>query len=265
LKQQTEAVSPVTTTEADGIGTITIDRPDALNALNRDVLERLLASLSSLVSAPSVRVIVLVGAGDKAFIAGADIDEFVGATVQDALVIAQRIRAVTDLMTSCPKPIIGSIGGYCLGGGFELALACDLRIAATNAKFGLPEIKLGILPGGGGTVRLTKIAGSSIARELSMTGDFIGAERAHTLGLVVSIHPSDQLAEATAALASKLASKSPFALAQLKSSLNIAMDGGVSNALDAEIKSFALCYATADKEEGVRAFIEKRQPKFIGR
>jgi enoyl-CoA hydratase len=257
--------SPVLVDRHNMIGTITVSRPEAMNALNREVLEQLLAAFQTLSADPQIRVVVLQGAGEKGFISGADINEFVGASVQDALTIAKRLRAVTDAMTLCPKAILGSIKGYCLGGGFELALACDIRIAADNARFGLPEIKLGILPGGGGTVRLTKLAGSSIARELAMIGDPVDAQRLYACGLLTSIHPVERLSEATLALASKLSQRAPFALEQLKSSLNIAIEASVPNALDAEAKAFALCYSTGDKEEGARAFLEKRSPNFLGR
>ncbi|WP_276576945.1 enoyl-CoA hydratase-related protein [Bradyrhizobium sp. 200] len=150
--------------------------------------------------------------------------------------------------------------GYCLGGGFELALACDIRIASISAQFGLPEIILGILPGGGDTVRLTKIAGSSVARTLTMVGEPIAASRAFDLGLLVSVHPPEELADA----ARKLADRPPFALAQLKSSLNIAIDTDTATACQTEIKAFALCYSTADKEEGANAFLQKRKPQFTG-
>jgi enoyl-CoA hydratase len=254
------------TAEIEGaIGTITVRRPKALNALNAAVIGELFEAAAALVEDPSVRVIQLTGEGDRAFVAGADITEFVGATPADAMAIALRIKKVTDLLTGCPKPVVAVVNGFCLGGGFELALACDIRIASSKALFGLPEIKLGILPGGGGTVRLTKVAGSSVARMLAMTGDPIPASRAYELGLVVSVHEPDELAGAARALAERLAALSPFALAQLKSSLTIAIDSDMESACQAEIKAFALCFSTADQEEGAKAFLEKRKPVFTGR
>lgn len=253
------------TAEIDGaIGTITVRRPQALNALNAAVLRELLEAIVTLSSNPSVRVLQLTGEGDRAFIAGADISEFLGASPADALAIAARIKRVIDALTSCPKPVVAVVNGFCLGGGFELALACDIRIASTKAQFGLPEIKLGILPGGGGTVRLTKIAGSSVARMLTMTGEPISASRALELGLIASMHEPNALADAAQALAAKLAALPPFALAQLKSSLNIAIDADTEAACQAEIKAFALCYSTRDQEEGAKAFLEKRKPVFTG-
>ena len=253
------------TGEVDGaIATITVRRPKALNALNAAVLRKLLEFIVAMSADPSVRVLQLTGEGDRAFIAGADITEFIGASPSDALTIAARIKRVIDAVTDCPKPVVAIVNGFCLGGGLELALACDIRIASTNAQFGLPEIKLGIMPGGGGTVRLTKIAGSSVARMLTMTGNLISASRAFELGLIASVHEPEMLSGAAQALSRKIASLPPFALAQLKSSLNIAIDANTEAACQAEIKAFALCYFTKDKEEGANAFLQKRPPIFTG-
>ncbi len=258
-------MTELVTAHVDGaVATITVRRPQALNALNATVLRELLDAVAALSSDAHVRVLQLTGEGDRAFIAGADISEFLGAAPVDALGIAARIKRVIDALVECPKPVVAIVNGFCLGGGLELALACDIRIASTKAQFGLPEIKLGILPGGGGTVRLTKIAGSAVARMLTMTGDPIPASRAFDLGLVASVHEPEALPEAARALALKLAALPPFALAQLKSSLNIAVDADTEAACQAEIKAFALCYSTRDKEEGAKAFLEKRQPVFTG-
>ena len=255
----------VKTSIADTVGGIVISRPRALNALNAAVLAQLHEAVAALAGDERVRVIVISGEGGKAFVAGADISEFDGAAPADALALAGRIRRVMDAIAACPKPVIAMIEGYALGGGFELALACDVRIAATSAQFGLPEIKLGILPGGGGTVRLSKIAGSSVARHLAMTGDMISAARAFDLGLVAAVHEPDELAAATRRLAAKLAGYSPFALARLKQSLNVAVDAATSAALDYETDAFALCFSTEDQQEGAKAFLEKRKPVFSGR
>lgn len=250
---------------AERIATITVRRPAALNALNARVLEQLQAHIETAVADPGVRVLLLTGEGGRAFIAGADISEFVGASPTDALAIAVRIRRITDALIRSPKPVIAMVDGFCLGGGFELALACDIRIASSRAQFGLPEIKLGILPGGGGTVRLSKIAGSSVARLMTMTGEPISAGRAFELGLVASVETPDALADAARALAKKLTALAPLALAQLKSSLNIAVDADTAAACDAEIKAFALCFSTEDQQEGAQAFLQKRRPDFKGR
>jgi enoyl-CoA hydratase len=252
----------VITTREGPVATVTVNRPKALNALNAPVLAGLAEAFATLSADRTCRVIVLTGAGDRSFIAGADIGEFVGATPEDALNLAARIRRVTALMTAAPQPVVAQIGGFCLGGGFELALACDIRLASETARLGLPEIKLGILPGGGGTVRLTKIAGSSVARALTMTGEPIDAARAHALGLVASVHPPEALAEATAALAVRLAALPRFALSQLKASLNAAMSADVETALTLESQAFAQCFSHPDQAEGAAAFLEKRPARF---
>lgn len=244
------------------VATLTVNRPRQLNALNAGVVAALGEAFAALSADRSVRVIVLTGAGDRAFVAGADIGEFVGATPEQALAIARGIRRVTAAMTEAPQPVIAAIGGFCLGGGFELALACDIRLAADTARFGLPEIKLGILPGGGGTVRLTKIAGSSVARAMAMTGEPIDAARAHALGLVAAVHPPGALAAEAAALAARLAALPRFALAQLKASLNAAVSAESETALAFEIQAFAQCFSHPDQAEGARAFLEKRPARF---
>lgn len=265
-KKDNAMTEKLVTTEIDGaVGTITIRRPKALNALNAAVIAELFEAATALVEDPSVRVIAITGEGDRAFVAGADITEFVGASPADAMAIALRIKKVTDLLAASPKPVVAVVNGFCLGGGFELALACDIRIASSKAMFGLPEIKLGILPGGGGTVRLTKVAGSSVARMMALTGDPIPAPRACDLGLVISVHEPEELSAAARALTEKLAALSPFALAQLKSSLTIAVDADIESACQAEIKAFALCFSTEDQAEGAKAFLEKRKPVFTGK
>ncbi|NTJ11823.1 enoyl-CoA hydratase/isomerase family protein [Rhizobium lusitanum] len=246
------------------IATITVRRPEALNALNAGVLQQLERAVLRLSAEAAVRVLLLTGDGEKAFIAGADIPEFLEAGPTDALVIAERIKRVVDVIVRCPKPVIAVVNGYCFGGGFELALACDLRIASKHAQFGLPEIKLGIMPGGGGTVRLTKLAGSSVARMMAMTGDAIAAQRAYEFGLITSVHEPAELLEAATLLARRLAVQPPIAFAQLKSVLHIAVDADTETACQAELKAFAICFSTADKTEGIKAFLEKRKPIFRG-
>jgi enoyl-CoA hydratase len=255
----------VTVEKSGPVGALTVRRAKRLNALNAEVLGQLRAGIADLVEDAAIRVILLRGEGDRSFIAGADITEFVDATPADAIRIAERFKAVAGALTATGKPTVAVINGFCLGGGLELALACDIRIASTNATFGLPEIKLGILPGGGGTVRLTKIAGSSVARMLAMTGEPIAADRAFGLGLLMSVHAPDELDAAAAVLAEKLAALPPFALAQLKSALNIAVDADTTSAIETELKAFALCYSTKDQQEGAAAFLEKRKPVFTGR
>jgi enoyl-CoA hydratase len=255
----------VATSKSGSVAKLTICRPQAMNALNDAVLRSLLKQLDELAADSLVRVIVISGQGERAFIAGADISEFLGADSIDALEIAHKFKAVADRMTKCVKPVVGAINGFCLGGGFEIALACDLRIASSNAVFGVPEIKLGIIPGGGAAARLTRAVGASAARALAMTGDTITAERAFQLGLVSAVYPIEEFAAATDKLAQKIASYSPFALAQLKSVFNVAMDTDVDATCAAEMSAYALCYSTADQKEGSKAFLEKRTAHFTGR
>jgi enoyl-CoA hydratase len=258
-------IEVVAITREGAVGTLTISRPDAMNALNAAVVLRLAEGVDEFSRDASIRAIIVTGQGEKSFVSGADITEFLDAGPAEALAISRRFKAMNDRIMACPKPVVASINGFCLGGGMELALACDIRVAASHARFGLPEIRLGIIPGGGAAVRMTRLVGSSAARALSMTGDMIDAERALTLGILTAVHPGPDLAAATRKLGEKLASYSPFAMAQLKSALNIAMDADVESACAAEMKAFALCYSTADQKEGARAFLEKRPARFTGR
>jgi enoyl-CoA hydratase len=232
--------------------------------LNGPLQAQLREQIEALAEDRSIRAIILTGEGDRAFIAGADISEFVGASPAKALELASLTKQVTDAIVVCPKPVIAVINGFCLGGGLEVALACDIRIASRNAKLGLPEIKLGIIPGGGGTVRLTKIAGGAVARMMAMTGEPISADQALMFGLLAAVHEPEDLREAGRALASKLAALAPFAMAQLKASLNTAVDVETDAACHAEMRSFALCFSTRDQAEGVSAFLDKRRPEFTG-
>jgi enoyl-CoA hydratase/carnithine racemase len=247
------------------IATVMVCRPEVHNALNRDVLVGLLDAFRNLSRNRGVRAIILTGQGDRAFVAGADIAMFQGLSPAEAMAFVNDIRDVTAAIAACRQPVIASIQGHCLGGGLELALACDLRIASATAMLGLPEIKLGIIPGGGGTVRLTQAVGTSLAHYMTMTGKPIAAQRAFDIGLIHEIHAPADLPDATTALSRRMADHPPFALAQLKSSLAIAAGGGsTETALTAEIQAFALCFSTEDQIEGVDAFLTKREPRFTG-
>src|SRR5262245_59432008 len=246
------------------VAIITINRPDKLNALNIARRQDILAAFDQLERDEEVRVVVITGAGEKAFIAGADINEFAGMTA-----VAQRAvmkgRRAFDAVEDFPKPVIAMINGFALGGGCELALACDIRIASTKARLGQPEIKLGIIPGGGGTQRLARLIGEGKAMELALTGDMISAEEALTLGLVNHVVAPENLEEKTFEIANKIAEMSPVALAMAKQSVKNAARLDLRAGLDAEVDLFALCFSSEDKEEGVRAFLEKRKPEFKGR
>lgn len=204
--------------ERGAVAKVTVNRPDKLNALNVRTREEILAVFKDLTGNSSIRVVVITGAGDKAFIAGADISEFAGRTALEQREIMQRSRAF-DAMEDCPKPVIAMINGFALGGGCELAMACDIRIASAKAKFGQPEVKLGLIPGGGGTQRLSRLIGEGKAMELILTGDMIDAEEALRLGLVNQVVPPEELESRTMALANRIAELSPVALAMAKKSV----------------------------------------------
>ncbi len=253
---------------AERIGAVerlTINRPEALNALNAQVLSALKSAFERITGDEGVRAVILTGAGEKAFVAGADIKEMANIGPREAEALSRSAKIVHDAIARCPKPVIAAINGFALGGGFELALVCDIRIAADNARFGLPEIKLGVLPGGGGTARLSRIVGPAIARALCLTGDMISAERAFQLGIVTELTSHAALDDFALKKAEALAALSPIALMQIKSVLDITANADLESALAAEAKAFALCFAAADQKEGMAAFIEKRPARFTGR
>jgi enoyl-CoA hydratase len=249
---------------SERISTLTINRPDKRNALNQATRDEILHALDSLETANDSRVLILTGAGDKAFIAGADIGEFEGRTSL-AQREAMKGRRIFDAVEEFPKPVIAMINGFCLGGGLELALACDLRLASDSAKLGQPEINLGIIPGGGGTQRLTRLVGEGKAMELILTGDLMAASEAKTMGLVNDVVPAAALRERVWALAARIAEKSPVALRMAKEAVKTASRTNLREGLDREADLFSLTFASEDKAEGVRAFLEKRKPDFKGR
>ncbi len=247
-----------------GVAVLTVNRPDKLNALNSTVHIEGVAALDQLKTDDSVRVLVITGAGEKSFVAGADIGEFAGKTVAAQRNVFQN-RSLFNSLDSFPKPVIAMVNGFCLGGGCELAMACDLRTASEKARFGQPEINLGIIPGGGGTQRLTRLIGETKAMELILTGDMIDAQTAFRLGLVNEVFAPDELEEKTFALANKIAEKAPVALQMAKEAVKLASRSNLDEGLRREIDLFAVCFSTEDKEEGVAAFLEKRKPVFKGR
>ena len=246
------------------VAIVTINRPGKMNALNIRTREEGAAALEELRDDESVRVVVFTGAGDKAFVAGADIAEFAGRTA-----VTQRDvmtgRSLFTAIDTFPKPVIAMINGYCLGGGCELALACDLRIAGSRASFGQPEINLGIIPGGGGTQRLTHLVGEGKAMELILTGEIIDAQTAYSYGLVNMVVAAEELEAKTLEIANRIAEKSPIALRMAKEAVKTAARSTLDEGLRREIDLFALCFSSADKDEGVKAFMEKRKPEFTGR
>ncbi len=246
------------------IAILTINRPDKLNALNLKVHAEGVLALESLKKDSEVRVLILKGSGEKAFVAGADISEFAGQTAASQR-DAMNATSLFNSLDSFPKPVIAMINGFCLGGGNELAMACDIRIASDKSRFGQPEINLGIIPGGGGTQRLTNLIGESKAMELILTGDMIDAAKALDLGLVNHVYSVEELETKTLELAGKIAEKSPIALQLAKEAVKLAAKSNLDEGLRREVDLFAVCFSTADKEEGVRAFLEKRKPVFTGK
>ena len=248
----------------DKVAVIIINRPDKLNALNSKVHEEGVAALEELRKDESVRVVVITGAGQKSFIAGADISEFAGQTPVTQRSVFQE-KTLFNSIDNFPKPVIAMINGFCLGGGNELALACDIRIASENARFAQPEINLGIICGGGGTQRLTRLIGEGRAMEMILTGDMINAEKALQYGLVNYVHTSEELEAKTMELANKIAEKAPVALQMSKEAVKFASRSNLDEGLRREVDLFAICFSTEDKTEGVAAFLEKRKPDFKGR
>ena len=234
-----------------------------MNALDLPTLGELRDRLRDLAEDPSARVVVLTGSGDKAFIAGADIKYMSALGVEEAKDWGGLGHSCAQLLEVMPKPTIAAINGFALGGGCELALACDLRYAASTAKLGQPEINLGIMPGWGGTQRLARVCGLGVAKELIFTGRSVDADEALRIGLVNGVH--DPVLEKAREIASLLASKSPVALASAKLSTNDALQGDHGENLVREADRFALLFATEDAREGLTAFVEKREPRFVGR
>ena len=246
------------------VAIVTINRPEKRNALNIQTRAEGAAVLDELRADDSVRVVILTGAGDKAFIAGADIAEFAERTaIQQREVMLD--RSLFNAIDTFPKPIIAMVNGYCLGGGCEVAMACDLRIASDKASFGQPEINLGIIPGGGGTQRLTRLVGEGKAMEMILSGEIIDAPTAFSIGLVNHVVPADQLEAKTMEIANRIAEKSPIALRLGKEAVKLASRSNLDEGLRREVDLFALVFSSEDKDEGVKAFLEKRKPEFKGR
>src|SRR5215207_1152213 len=248
----------------EGIAVVTMNRPEALNAFNSEQLDLLDAAFHALGQDRSVRVVILTGAGDHAFAAGADIKEMVDLTPVEGMAFGRKGQALTSAIERLPQPVIAAVNGYAFGGGCELALACDIRLASENARFAQPEVSLGIPPGWGGTQRLPRLIGPGLAAEMIYTGRHLHAEEAQRIGLVNAVHPLDQLMAAAREMADRIARNSPAAIRASKSLMPLAFTGNPAAGLAAEVASFGAAFAAADRSEGMRAFVEKRTADFAG-
>jgi enoyl-CoA hydratase len=248
----------------NGVFTLTINRPDKLNALNKKTVAEIGEAIASAKNDPSVKAIIITGAGPKSFVAGADISEFIGLSVDQGKALAQTGQDTFRSIETCPKPVIAAVNGFALGGGCELAMSCHLRVASDNAKFGQPEVNLGLIAGYGGTQRLIQYVGKTKATELHMTADMINAEQALNLGLVNYVVPSDQLISKCMELIEKIKTKSPKAITGVINSVNAYFENGVDG-FSEEINEFGKCFATEDFKEGTNAFLEKRKANFTGK
>ena len=248
----------------DGLALLKVNRPQAMNALNQEVLLELLAAFQELEKDENVRVIILTGEG-KAFVAGADIKGMVSMTAQEARRFSEMGRTVTEAMESIGKPIIAAVNGFALGGGTELALACDFVYASEDAKFGQPEINLGIIPGFGGTQRLARLIGKAKAKELIYTGQMISAQEAKELGIVNKTFPAEDILAAAKKAGSAIASKGAWTLRLAKSSIETGYALDLKSGCQIEGDSFSLCFSDPDQKEGMTAFLEKRKPAFTSK
>jgi enoyl-CoA hydratase len=246
------------------VALLTINRPDKLNALNQAVRDEMLVHLEAIGKDDAIGVIVITGAGEKSFIAGADISEFEGRSPFDQRE-AMAFPRVFDIMANFPKPVIAMINGFCLGGGCELSMSCDIRVASDKARLGQPEINLGLIPGGGGTQRLPRLVGMGNAMRLNMTGEMIGADEALRIGLVDMVVPAAELRAKTFELANKIAARSPLTIKIMKEAMRASERLSIEDGIVYERDLFCLCFSTEDKKEGVDAFLNKRPAQWTGR
>jgi enoyl-CoA hydratase len=248
----------------NNIAIVTMNRPDALNAFNADQLNAMLETFRSLRSDRTVRCVILTGAGERAFAAGADIKEMATMSSEEGLAFGRLGHAMVNAVEGLPQPVIAAVNGFALGGGSEVALASDIRIASENAVFAQPEVGLGIPPGWGATQRLTRLVGPGLAAELILTGRRVKADEALRIGLVNAIFPLDQLIPEAKKLAVQIATNSPRAVAASKRLMQLAFNGQIASGLETEVRLFGQGFGSADQREGMGAFVEKRKPVFTG-
>jgi enoyl-CoA hydratase len=247
------------------LAVVTIDRPEKLNALNAEVVREFGEVFAGLATDDNVRGVILTGAGQKAFVAGADIGELATMDSVTGVRVSRDGQDVFRMIEQLAKPVLAAVGGYALGGGCELAIACHMRIASERARFGLPEVSLGIIPGYGGTIRLARLIGLGRAIEMTLTGDMMDASRAHDLGLVSAVVPPDDLLDEAKALLRRVTKNGPVAVRMALESIYRGLDTGTAEALAFESALFGLLASTDDMKEGMSAFLEKRKPDFAGR
>lgn len=255
----------VTVEKENNIGIVSINRPNALNALNSETLSDIRTAVKSFADDSEVGVVIITGAGDKAFVAGADIKEMKDMTPLEARNFMHFGQGVFNDVENLPKPTIAAVNGFALGGGCELALSCDMILASEKAKFGLPEVTLGIHPGFGGTQRLPRLVGAAKAKELIFTGEMIDAEEAKSIGLVNKVVPQDKLMDEAKDLAKKILKNGLIAIRLVKSAINAGLNVPLEKGLAYEAETQGLAFATEDKNEGLTAFMEKRKPNFKGK
>lgn len=246
----------------DGVAIITINRPKSLNALNYETLKELDSALDRAEDDKDVKVVIITGSGEKAFVAGADIAEMRNMTPLEAKKFSEYGQSVFRKIETLSKPVIAAVNGFALGGGCELSMACDIRIASKNAKFGQPEVGLGIIPGFSGTQRLPRIIGTSKAKELIFTGEMINSDEAYRIGLISKVVELSDLIEESKKLAKTMMSKSQIAISLAKEAINKGMETDIDTGNAIEAEKFSLCFTTDDQKEGMNAFSEKRAPKF---
>jgi len=251
--------------KSEGIATITLNRPEALNAFSKDVIDEVLAGLEDVRNDDSVRVVILTGAGEKAFSAGADIKAMIGMNALKARQLSLMGERLCLALENLEKPVIAAINGFALGGGLEVAMSCDLRIASETARMGQTEINIGLIPGWGGTQRLTRLVGKTKAKELVFTGRMIEAKMAEQLGIINMVFPAAEFRNGVRQFALDLAAKAPVALKVAKALINKGEDIGLESALALEREGFGVVASTEDLQEGVKAFAEKRKPAFKGK
>jgi enoyl-CoA hydratase len=248
----------------DGVAIITFNRPKALNAMNSETMKELYDAVIHCKNDEAVKAIILTGSGEKAFVAGADISEMKDLRPKEALAFMELGHETLRALETLPKPSIAAVNGFALGGGTEISMACDMRFASETARFGQPEILIGLIPGWGGTQRLPRLVGMGRAKELIMGGGQIDAKRAYEIGLVNQVFPADQLLDAAKKFAKKLAGMPGFAIKMAKHSINYGYDLSLDNANRLETECCAQCFSTDDQKEGMAAFLEKRKPNFKG-